>query len=322
MSDLVSSALTDLGRSMASMFGPCATRLRPGLTTDEIGELEIQLLPYHLPEDVRRLYMWHDGAEEPVELVPGFRFLSLREAIAEYRQQFALNGGTEGWNPLWFPLLSAQGDLYLTVMSARREPHSCLYLSCNQDTELYYTYPDLRSFVLACAECLDARAFIFDGELLELNEAQLKRIPSARGFLLQDVQSGDMKSLSRFFTDAWPWEWKEAIGRRPDDYVVRGADTTVQECLMGRERGIVQVRVIGLAGCSEGRVLDVADESGTMVVWCPRNAIGSREIQIEGCYEIAIAPCETILPSCFQEMGISSAVIAEHLTRLECKEQE
>ena len=61
------------------------TFLQPGIT---YGHIDAQQdLPFRLPEEVYQLYQWHNGssAEQYIEFLPHYRFLSLEEAIAQYQ---------------------------------------------------------------------------------------------------------------------------------------------------------------------------------------------------------------------------------------------
>ena len=55
-------ALSDLQQALPNGLRQL---LRPSLTRDVLNRIEMQLLPWKLPEDVRDLLQWHDGAEEP-----------------------------------------------------------------------------------------------------------------------------------------------------------------------------------------------------------------------------------------------------------------
>lgn len=61
-----------------------AAQLRFGLTRDEI-EKQVQNLPFSLPEEVYKLYQWHDGSVEQF-LFLNYDFFSLKDAIEAYHQ--------------------------------------------------------------------------------------------------------------------------------------------------------------------------------------------------------------------------------------------
>jgi len=68
--------------------------LQPGLAAGDIARLE-QQYRIQLPDDLRALYAWHDGARQPTntaacDFIPIHRFLPLEEALAD-RAAFAPN---------------------------------------------------------------------------------------------------------------------------------------------------------------------------------------------------------------------------------------
>jgi cell wall assembly regulator SMI1 len=71
---------------------------------------------------VEALYSWRDGTQtagatlDDIQLFPGFYFLSLEEAIANYRAFVA----DPRWRPEWFPLFAnGGGDFYLVDLGGQ-----------------------------------------------------------------------------------------------------------------------------------------------------------------------------------------------------------
>ena len=114
---------------------------------------------FEISSDCRKLYEWHDGAKEPLELIPGYTFLSLAQAIEEYRLQLEIAGGTEGYNPLWFPV----------------------YLSFNEDTEIRMMFSDFRALLAVLIQCFETGAYRIDEDFLIEDENRVERIRAEFG---------------------------------------------------------------------------------------------------------------------------------------------
>ena len=94
--------------------------LRPGIGADRVRSL---LGDVGLPvsSQVEELYAWHDGTEtavadslDDIHLFPGFYFLSLEDAVANYRAFVA----DPRWSPGWLPIFAnGGGDFYVTDVS-------------------------------------------------------------------------------------------------------------------------------------------------------------------------------------------------------------
>lgn len=63
MKKTLSAYLNELDVALEDTFGQSAVSplLHSGLSRAEINEKALRLLPYLIPEDLRCLYMWHDG---------------------------------------------------------------------------------------------------------------------------------------------------------------------------------------------------------------------------------------------------------------------
>src|SRR6266545_1026755 len=105
------------------------SRFRPGLSQNEIRELETRLAPYRLPADLVTLYAWHDGwisyaDEKHVSLMWDATFSSLGEAVDHYESMTSLMSREEDmpdlWHPLWFP---AFGDQHYDFVELQPEPN-------------------------------------------------------------------------------------------------------------------------------------------------------------------------------------------------------
>ena len=144
--------------------------LQPGLTSTEIAA--IADLPFQLPTEVVELYQWRNGSSyEPrcCELLPSYCFLSLDEAINNYKLTIDIVSSIEeNWqeyfNPSWLPLFSEDGNFY--VVACNSDPskpapilyYSNEYLDSGQESE----FDSLTDMLLAVAECWEQGAYYAD----------------------------------------------------------------------------------------------------------------------------------------------------------------
>jgi len=111
----------------AEQGAPIADRLRPGLPDEAIDGLT-EPLAVRLPVEARTWWGWHDGTKADEdngytgELGPEFGFLTLAQAVREYRTMRAMfedlwHGDTAEtyddpdywWRPSWFPITNRRG---------------------------------------------------------------------------------------------------------------------------------------------------------------------------------------------------------------------
>jgi hypothetical protein len=113
MIDLLRELEDELARSAA----PVAAALRPALAGDRLDAL-LEGLPQPIPDDVRALYSWHDGAEKVygayrAEVYRGGMFLPLDEAVAN-RSGGMANG--YGWDERWLPVFMDEHFIFEAVV--------------------------------------------------------------------------------------------------------------------------------------------------------------------------------------------------------------
>ncbi len=290
--------LKELQLSVAGAFPSLQDEFRPGLELEELEQLERELAPYKLPESLRALFLWHNGADSPLAIFPPYEFLSLAEAIWEYRLQREIDPGSEGWNPLWFPLFSFDGDYCIVILSEEPKQTSEVYESIRGDTELILKYPSVESILKTAVECFSSGVYSYEDEYLYYDEDLLKQV---RAKLVNLNDSGSYESIafySKSFTQNWPQAWRDGIGRTPEDYICKGASSSIAEYLAAPSPVTIQGRIVELMGTSSETIFEVQDTSGKMTVLCPRSTTGSREIQCSRTYEFSIRPCDP-MPSEF-----------------------
>lgn len=146
-----------------------AGALQPGLTREQI-QAQVQDLPFCLPQEVYQLYQWHNGssAQQCVEFLPQYRFLSLEEALDQYqitveiwRQGVSETEQLQSWCPRpegWFPLFAEDGNFYMVV--GQPEPKTTapiIHFSEYGDDGLVFN--SLTDMMLAIAECLETGTY-------------------------------------------------------------------------------------------------------------------------------------------------------------------
>jgi len=168
--DQLSQALEQIWNWFQVNASAMLTFLQPGLTRGQI-DAQVQDLPFRLPEEVYQLYQWHNrsSAEQYIEFLPQYRFLSLEEAIAQY--QFTVEiwrdvSETENWQDgwvrpeVWFPVFAEDGNFY--VVEGQSQPRATapiIHFSEYGITALVFN--SLTDMMLAIAECLKIGAYFF-----------------------------------------------------------------------------------------------------------------------------------------------------------------
>ena len=79
----------------------------------------------------------HNCSAVKSQIHHNFEISSDCQAIEEYRLQLEIAGGTEGYNPLWFPV----------------------YLSFNEDTEIRMMFSDFRALLAVLIQCFETGAY-------------------------------------------------------------------------------------------------------------------------------------------------------------------
>ena len=141
--------LDELDEWFASERPDLYPRLRPGLSQDEIRDLEHGLAPYRLPEDLIILYSWHDGWDEIAqgdysEFLPDMPFNSLEEAVEQYTSWCSLIGEVEPeisiWHRLWFPAFLRQSGEFVELQPQPGQPAGLVWSFHSHDGVVYPTY--------------------------------------------------------------------------------------------------------------------------------------------------------------------------------------
>lgn len=160
-------ALARLGRTEV------LRRLMPGIAAETIRQRlsEIGLEP---TDGLVTLYSWRGGTRveagaplDDVHFFPGFWFLSLDDAIADY---LAFRTDPR-WNPAWFPIFAnGGGDFYAVWIQDGAEPVVGFLID---ELEHPVEYQDLRAMCETLADCFDESVFFSDERgYLEMDDAR------------------------------------------------------------------------------------------------------------------------------------------------------
>lgn len=144
--------------------------LRPGLEPAQI-DRKARELPFALPEEVRTLYAWCDGAESSApDFVYGYSFLPLDRAIELYRAQRRLARQVAGgeadelWSPRWLPLFEMDGQQSMVIVGGDGAGMEApLYELFIQDATPLERFPSIAALVDHVAACIERGGYSYDG---------------------------------------------------------------------------------------------------------------------------------------------------------------
>lgn len=175
--------LHKLDELLAQTQAPLASRLRPGLNTDEI-TATMRPLELELPLEAQIWWQWHDGVEH---LAPGWRIplheqigdsslslLQLGEAVREYQtnRKAALDlrlGDPEQWfQRMWFPMFRFNGHPAVIECGQAQEVSMPLRLIEWQDDMFEEVRaPSLTALVAVWVELLESGVWRWSGDKWE-----------------------------------------------------------------------------------------------------------------------------------------------------------
>jgi cell wall assembly regulator SMI1 len=256
-------------------------RLRPGLSRDEIHELEASLAPYRLPADLVALYSWRDGWDELAEgeyvsFLPDCRFNSLGAAIEEYSVWCSLIEQEEDiWNPLWFPAFGDQSGEFVELQPDPGRPAGPLWSFHSHDAWFEVSYASVAA-LFATTFALWRADLLPSGEWPDIHSFMKERNPPS-------------SQISRSPTPGeWPSTWLVAAGIAVPTPAEDAEVATIAELLADPWCG---KPVRGAYRCSAGSVDSQAgtltDETGSVKVGLDRDttenyrlAMSSRRLEM------------------------------------------
>ncbi|HWM93665.1 MAG TPA: SMI1/KNR4 family protein [Thermoanaerobaculia bacterium] len=164
-------------RAWSEAENPVVARaLQPGLSEAEIDERTSEL-PFRLPREVRWLYGWRNGTGGAGDFLLYHHWLSLEDAIKEYRGLRDL--AIVGWDERWFPVFSFQEEYFF--LPCGKEPEEALpvlfYFTENTDTPISFT--SLTTLAVTQAEALETgAAWVQDKKMgfLEMHNGSYSKI--------------------------------------------------------------------------------------------------------------------------------------------------
>jgi hypothetical protein len=186
-------ALAKLGRTEV------LRRLLPGVPVETIRE-RFRGVGLQASSGLVALYSWHGGTAvtagtslDDVQFFPGFWFLSLDDAIANY---VAFRDDMR-WNSSWFPVFAnGGGDFYAVWIREQGEPVVGFLVD---EAEHPVEYASLASMCGTLADCFEEGVFYVDG----------------RGFLeMDDARHADIARRNNPDVEMWLASWALVAAKR------------------------------------------------------------------------------------------------------------
>lgn len=190
-------------------------RFRPGLSQDEIRELELRLAPYRLPAELITLHEWHDGwthyADDGyIPLLPSFN--SLAEAVAQYEMSMGvMEEIPEAWHPLWFPAFGDNVGLFVELQPEADQPADVVWGYDSHDSEVPSEFDSVESLFKTTLEGwrsgLLPRPTPLDPAFREFRAFVASHNPATR-----QPDGSSTQRLSVFEPQEWPTSWRVVKG--------------------------------------------------------------------------------------------------------------
>jgi cell wall assembly regulator SMI1 len=145
--------------------------LQPGLSAREIGKLERQF-DVRLPNDIKAIYEWHDGARRSVtyagdNFIPLHRFVPLEETLKNEaveanrpatRFRLAMARTFFGYRDRWFCMLDDGAGAGCFFDLERKPSEGAIFCAFTEDNELTY-FPSSRNLMAGIATCYGQGAY-------------------------------------------------------------------------------------------------------------------------------------------------------------------
>jgi hypothetical protein len=314
----IGEALKSLG---AALSGAGVPLWQAPDTLEGLSELEAELAPMRLPEEVREFWQQVDvrtlrASPYPGFSTPDFALTSWRTARAEF----------SAFQPL-------------AVVQVGYESHACMSAELDLDGieggalfEWFVSdasggferrFNSMADWVSHVAALIDDRRFLrrerADGPWLLVPHPDDYENDRAAHTPPAHPRYGDTLRIGGDILD-WPEHWRRANGVRPENLVLRGATHTVAELLASPPetelRATVAARVVDLAGLGGASTrVRVEDATGRMDVACPGNTslLGPR-MRVWYEFDVIVTPGSRTLPADPEAAGEGLADAVERLT--------
>jgi hypothetical protein len=159
---------------------PVCNLLNIGLLEDEVNTAfkRVGLVP---TKELVEIYKWRNGSPveegtmlDDVQIIPGYHYLSLKDAISCY---LAMKNDSR-WNPCWFPVFAnGGGDFYAVDLSQSDGDSAPVLGFILGEIEQEIEYQSLASMLLTFSECFE-KGVVFKTEdgYLEMDDDQQAEI--------------------------------------------------------------------------------------------------------------------------------------------------
>jgi len=145
--------------------------LQPGMSPGEIGRLELQY-HVHVPQDIKAIYAWHDGARHNAnyvgdDFIPIHRFVPLEEMLAEKAAeakgpatllQRAADRIFAGQRDTWYCLFSDGVRDGYWFDPTRKPSEGAVFYTFTEDNTFVF-FPSARNLMAGIAKCYEQGAF-------------------------------------------------------------------------------------------------------------------------------------------------------------------
>ena len=166
-----------------------AQSLQPGLTDVQISALETEG-GFHLSDDLRSFYKWHNGTvtNSTIGIVPGQRFLPLDEFVREQALVRQQAGAMTMFQRVAVVVLTRHRKDWVTVLDdgagggyffdpKRKETEGAFFYHFSESSH-YLWFPSFRNFLFGTIESYESHAvkLATDGKSLEEDFSRTKKI--------------------------------------------------------------------------------------------------------------------------------------------------
>ena len=154
----ISFTLETILNYLRSLDAPVCSFFNKGLEEHEISNM-FHVSGLKLTKEIIELYKWRNGTQVDsdktlgeVEIIPGFHFLSLSDAISSY---IAMKDDKR-WSVSWFPIFAnGGGDFYALELVKSKDVPSPIVGFMMGEVEQELEYESLDSMLLTFKECFE-----------------------------------------------------------------------------------------------------------------------------------------------------------------------
>jgi len=180
MNNKVSDFLNVILSFLQNWHFPVCNLFNAGLSEEEI-ERSFKRAGLEPTKELVELYKWRNGTPveegtmlDDVQIIPGYHFLSLKDAISSY---LAMKDDNR-WNPSWFPVFAnGGGDFYAVDLSQSDGESAPIVGFILGEIEQEIEYQSLTTMLLTFSECFE-KGVVFKTEdgYLEMDDDQQAEI--------------------------------------------------------------------------------------------------------------------------------------------------